>query len=231
MDKFVDLSQWVIVFDIDDTLISEFQYRTSGLNAVQSLLSKTHNKDFYGKIIEYINAGGEDYMGEICKEFNFSECFKESLIWTYRLHYPNINFEEGVKELIDTLRLHKVTLAILSDGRSITQRLKLKAIGLNDIPAFISEEFDSDKFCNKRFIEIENLWPNKKYAYVGDNPKKDFFVTCDLGWLSFGADWVENKVHTYSNEDLVQLPEYIVKKPMDIMELLIRKNEEKLNNF
>ena len=224
MNKFIDLSDWVFVFDIDDTLISEYDYRSSGLNAIEDLLFKTHNKNFNGKIAEYINSGGTDYLGEICKEFEFPEIFKESLIWIYRLHFPNIKFEDGVEELINFLRLYKANLAILSDGRSITQRLKLKALGLNNIPAFISEEFDSDKFSKLRFLEIEKLWPNKKYVYVGDNPKKDFFVSSDLGWLSIGADWVENKVHKYTDKDSIKFPDYWIKKPLDLIELIAKKN-------
>lgn len=230
MNAKIDLSNWVVVFDIDDTLISEFDYRLSGLEAIESLLLKTHNRKFNGEIIEYINSGKDDYLGKICEIFNFPNAFKESLLWTYRLHYPNIKLQCGVDELIKLLNLYNANLAILSDGRSISQRLKLKAVGLNKIPCFISEEFDSDKFSKTRFLEIQKLWPKKKYAYIADNPKKDFFVCSKLGWLSIGADWVLNKVHQFEDKDVVKLPDFWVKNPAEIIEILYKNNEKKLNN-
>ena len=55
---------------------------------------------------------------------------------------------------------------------------------------------------------------------VGDNPKKDFFVTSDLGWLSIGADWVKNKVHKYTEEDLIKFPDHWIKKPFDLIQYI-----------
>ena len=40
--------------------------------------------------------------------------------------------------------------------RSITQRKKIKALGLEDIPLYISEEYKSEKPDRKRFKMIES---------------------------------------------------------------------------
>ena len=52
----------------------------------------------------------------------------------YRLHVPNIKVPNGVIDLIKNLKNSKAQLVILTDGRAITQRLKLDSIGLNNLP-------------------------------------------------------------------------------------------------
>ena len=76
----------------------------------------------------------------------------------------------------------------MTDGRSITQRLKLRALGLGDIPAYVSEEYGgADKPDPTRFLAIVNDFPADHYVYVADNPGKDFFAPNDLGWLTIGV--------------------------------------------
>ena len=81
-------------------------------------------------------------------------------------------------------------VAILSDGRSITQRLKLKSVGLEGIPCFISEDYGSVKPDSSRYLAVEDKWPQSKYVYIGDNPEKDFKAPNEMGWLTLGALWV-----------------------------------------
>ncbi len=222
MNNFINLSKWVIVFDIDDTLISEFEYQLSGVRAIEEFLSKIYNKSFQGKLLKFLNLGCDDFLSEFCKELNFPEVFKESLLWTYRLHLPDIKFHDGIDELIVYLKKCKANLAILSDGRSITQRLKLEALGLNNLPSFISEEYSSDKFSNKRFLEIQKKWPDKRYVYIGDNAEKDFLIPNELGWLSIGADWIDNKVHSSEIKEQTKIPDLWVKNPNEVINILIK---------
>ena len=229
MGQMINFSHWVIVFDIDDTLISEYDYQISGVRAIENLLSEILNKKFNGKFLKYIDQSNNDFLSEICNEIDFPNEFKESLLWTYRLHYPDIKLYSGIEELISSLKFHKANLAILSDGRSISQRLKLKALGLGNIPSFISEEFMSDKFSKDRFIKIQNRWPKKKYLYIGDNPKKDFIIPKKLGWFSIGADWVPNKVHKIKPTEKIISPDVWFKKPNDVITFLTDKNNNCIN--
>jgi putative hydrolase of the HAD superfamily len=75
-------------------------------------------------------------------------------------------------------------LAILTDGRSITQRLKLRSLGLQELPAFVSEDFGSEKPEPLRYQRIMEQWPGNRYCYVGDNPHKDFLAPNSLGWTT-----------------------------------------------
>ena len=70
---------------------------------------------------------------------------KESLLWAYRLHDPNIKLSDDIEETLSLLKKKKAKIIILTDGRSITQRLKINALGLNHLPNYISEDFNSEK--------------------------------------------------------------------------------------
>ena len=67
------------------------------------------------------------------------------MLWVYRLHKPKIKLNSDVRKLIDTLKKNNATLVILTDGRSVTQRLKINALNLQSLPLFISEEYCSLK--------------------------------------------------------------------------------------
>jgi putative hydrolase of the HAD superfamily len=77
-------------------------------------------------------------------------------------------------------------MSLITDGRSITQRNKLKALNIetyfNNI--IISEEINSEKPSELNYRKVMSLDVNKKYVYIGDNPTKDFYTPNILGWIS-----------------------------------------------
>ena len=58
------------------------------------------------------------------------------------------------------LRRKNIRLGIISDGRSRTQRNKLRALGLDWIEdVVISEEFGSEKPCEANYLYFEKKYP------------------------------------------------------------------------
>ena len=146
-------------------------------------------------------------MGEICAVLNLPLQIKESLLWIYRLHLPSICLGSNVQKLLAQLSL-KCDLTILTDGRSITQRNKLKALGLEHIRAYISEEYGAAKPSHDGFKMIMHDFPSDRYFYVGDNPLKDFIAPNNLGWTSICLRDDGRNVHSQdvSGLDPIQLP-------------------------
>jgi putative hydrolase of the HAD superfamily len=177
----------VVVFDLDDTLYKEIDYVRSGIDYVLQLLE---NLDFgfdrIGQLKNDIDPRKGNFLDIICDNFNFSVDVKQSLLWAYRLHIPSItlNTESVLALQIATKRAQSV--CVLTDGRSITQRLKLKALGLNRFPAFISEEYGYGKPDPLMFESVQKRWSGSRFVYVGDNPTKDFFAPNELGWTTIG---------------------------------------------
>lgn len=173
----------VVVFDLDDTLYKECEYQQSGFSEVCVKLESAFGVSLEDKMAEWQLAKSPDLFGDLCVFLGLPSSTKESLLWLYRLHEPKIELNPSVRKLLQILG-QTCRLVILTDGRSITQRLKLKALGLLDLPVYISEEYGSEKPDDKRFRRVMVDFPASQYFYVGDNLKKDFFAPNSLGWVT-----------------------------------------------
>lgn len=218
----MNLQNWVIVFDLDDTLISELEYQRSGIAAVEAAISSLYRVTFNGRIQRALDDGVHDIWGWACQQLGLQSEVKESLLWIYRLHAPDIQLAQGIEDLISRLISYEANLAILSDGRSITQRLKLRAVGLESLPLFISEDYRSIKPDIDRFVFIERKWPQCKYVYIADNVAKDFAAPRARNWVALGARWITPRVHFSSDYILGgNQPDQWLESPANVISVLM----------
>ena len=198
----LDISQSVVVFDLDDTLYKEADYQASGYKSVCEFVESLYGKHLAEKLEELRKSQGKDFLGEVCAGAGLPSSAKESLLWIYRLHAPTIALSPDVASALKKLEKLSKAVAILTDGRSISQRQKLKALGLEHLPAYISEECQSEKPDVQRYRKVMEDFPAATYLYVGDNPKKDFVAPNSLGWTSIGLRGNGYNVHSQTWEDL-----------------------------
>ncbi|EGR0364508.1 HAD-IA family hydrolase [Vibrio cholerae] len=185
----------VWVFDLDDTLYPEREYQVSGYRHIAERL-KTLFKVDISQIIETADEQGKDVLDAICHTLSMSESAKESLLWMYRLHVPNIQLRPKIKEVLDIIQSN-YSIAIITDGRSISQRNKLLALGLENIETFVSEEWNEVKPGKLRFQEVEKRYSDaKQFIYVGDNVKKDFVTPNRMGWITIGIKDAGYNIHS-----------------------------------
>lgn len=187
------LSDIVLALDLDDTLYQEFDYMRSGLLEVRDFVFK-----LYGIDVSHLFDSPDtckDYFQLICDELKFPSEFKETLVWIYRLHSPKISLCENVRRTLEYLKSSGAEVVVLTDGRSASQRLKLQGLGLEHLPAFISEEWGEVKPGLVRFTQIMKSYENSRYYYVGDNPSKDFFAPNQLGWTSIMIKACSRNIH------------------------------------
>lgn len=194
----LDAKEVMIVFDLDDTLYSEIDYRISGAKAVSRFVYEVCSINIESQINQLARLKNSDFLSEACRLSGLPLTAKECLLWVYRLHFPELTLHEKNVELLDFLKRIDIPFAILTDGRSVSQRLKLKALGLEDVRAYISEEWNSEKPDELRFCQIMQHYPNKHYVYVGDNPDKDFIAPKSLGWTTFQLKKKTNFIHQAS---------------------------------
>ena len=73
------------------------------------------------------------------KNFTLS---RDLLLEVYRSHFPSIELYEDSYQLLSFLFENKAKLAMITDGRSLSQRQKLKALTIEQLfnPIQISEE-------------------------------------------------------------------------------------------
>lgn len=128
---------------------------------------------------------------------------KQSFIDLYRTHFPDISLSDETKLFLEKAQAEFSAIAILTDGRSVSQRQKMKALGLDSLPSYISEEWESPKPESKRFIAIQNDFKEcDEFCYIGDNPIKDFVTPNELGWATFGLKGNSKNIHSQNIQNL-----------------------------
>ena len=220
----MELKKWIIVFDLDDTLYLEKDYLFSGISFVEEYITYLYGISFNGQVLNAYRNGVKDIWGWACEKIGLPLEVKESFLWLYRNHSPKITLCPGILELINELNQSNAKVIVLTDGRSISQRLKMKSLNLDHIPLYISEEYSSIKPDKKRFLLIQNKWKGSKFAYIGDNPNKDFIAPKELNWLCVGADWCKDKIHNEIKIDKKTEPDLWIKEPRDLIKVLNQHN-------
>lgn len=212
----------VFVFDLDDTLYQEADYHQSGLKSVRKLLNVIFKIDIQDILDELVSQQEEDIWGKVCENLSFPASVKEALIWQYRLHEPEITLSREVISILNHLQQFSGGVAIVTDGRVITQRRKLLALKIDHIPAYISEEFGAVKPDLFRFRLIERKYPNFHFVYIADNPRKDFFGPNKLGWTTIGVRGCERNVHSQDVSSLNReyLPDIWISSLVDLWDYL-----------
>jgi len=181
----INLAQTLIALDLDDTLYKEIDYLKSGLAHVADSIKKIYGRDVANTMYELYEKNTPDLFGSLCLRESLPSSLKDSLLWIYRLHSPKIRLSEDALEFLQNAE-SRAKIVILTDGRSVTQRLKIMALGLGHLPVYISEEYESEKPSPLRFESIMKQYPNLNYVYIGDNLSKDFIAPNNLGWFTIG---------------------------------------------
>jgi len=183
------------VFDLDDTLYKECTYQRSGFRAVIDLVQRLYNIDVT-EVIEASRIHGLDVFEQVCLYLSLPLSTKDSLLWCYRLHQPNIELSENTKSTLQLISKNSRHSAIITDGRVVSQKLKVKALGLSHIPTLVSEEWGENKPNRKRFDHVMQIMSAENYVYVGDNLKKDFVTPNKLGWITIGIKDNGQNIHS-----------------------------------
>ena len=191
----------VVVFDLDDTLYSEMDYVLSGYKFSSDLIKMLYSKNTFETFVKALNEKIPDIFSYVISEHKLPGILKEHLILAYRYHVPNIKLHEGVILTLENLRGNNIPIYLITDGRSITQRLKIVSLKIEYFfeYIFISEEVGVGKPEPDSFIAIQRKHPNKSIVYVADNPKKDFIAPEQLGWSSIGILNKYTRVHPLTN--------------------------------
>ena len=222
-----DLASTVVVFDLDDTLYPEADYVDSGARYVCAQIEALYGLDIFPSVKDAIEQDPKvDWLATACELAKLSRMAKDSLLWMYRLHTPEVSLSVSCKEALKSIRSACKAVAVLTDGRSVTQRLKLRALGLADWHAYISEDYGAPKPSPDRFKAIKQDYPAKHYIYVADNVKKDFVGCNPLGWICIGMRANARNVHSQVLGDLPEsaMPAYWIDSWHELTELLFNEN-------
>lgn len=187
-----------VVFDLDDTLAPEYLFVKSGYMAVareiynecsdkELNVSMGEVKDIYNVLIDEFNKDHRNVFNRVLATLGLAEDkdFIMNLVKLYREHEIDTEiykFYDDVVPAIEKLKSYGYKLGILSDGFSVSQHNKAKALGVENYfdKIIFTEDLGAD--CSKpspagfdALCQYFDVKP-EEMVYIGDNPKKDFAI-------------------------------------------------------
>lgn len=215
----------VVVFDLDDTLCKEIDYLKSAYREIAhhiAVLEETEEVVYQNMLDNYF--GGKDVFQSLIEDYVIS-IDKDTLLTMYRNHQPDLSLEQGAKDLLDAFFQAGVVMGVITDGRSITQRNKIRALGLEKyiLPEniIISEEFGCGKPSEKGYRYFMDRYPGAQFWYVGDNVKKDFVAPNLLGWTTICLkDDGRNIHHQTADVDEGYQPKKVIDDLLQLLSLV-----------
>lgn len=187
----------VVCFDLDDTLYKEIDYLKSAYREIAAYAAEhCHGcsdspmilaEKAYDEMITTYNNGGNAF--ECLNHFLGINLPVGEYLQIYRNHKPNISLSEDTVRVLDMLKANGCVIGLITDGRSVQQRNKIEALGLNRWIAnddiVISEEFGCEKPSLANYEYFVKRYPEcNDFTYVGDNPLKDFIAPNTLVWTT-----------------------------------------------
>lgn len=198
----------VVVFDLDDTLYKEIDYASSAFKAIADFIGIPDALPF---MLQW-RAENRNVFMELNNQFGLKIPIEEYLA-IYRNHKPNIRLSNDVDFILRELYSAGTILGIVTDGRVLSQRNKIEALGLYRYfhldNILISEETGFSKPSEENFVFFMKTYPQCSYYYVGDNIEKDFIAPNILGWKTVMLEDDGRNIHKCpTNVPLNYLPMY-----------------------
>ncbi len=187
----------VVAFDLDDTLIPEALFIKSGVRHIANIINKSHPKLPHQRIVGCMETAMMTRRNHysalelLLEEYGIRDSVDmKQIVAEFRNHAPDpsiYHLPPSMRQILNDLKNKEVPIALITDGRSLTQRNKIQASGLQSFfdnsNILISEETGHDKYDPDNFLYIMRKYAGaKEFHYVGDNPSKDFLHPSKLGW-------------------------------------------------
>lgn len=216
----------VVCFDLDDTLYKEIDYLKSAYQEIADWFRDEFGiYGLWGEMLRYY-AEKKDVFQEVI-DFYKRPVDKQFLLEMYREHKPKIQLDDDTRYVLDHLKNDpKYEIAIITDGRSLTQRNKAQALGLyqylnDEVDMLVSEEHEHEKPSTYAYELVERFFPNCKYVYVGDNTKKDFAAPNSMLWDTVCLLDDGRNIHKQDFElDEIYLPKHKINNIKELIDIL-----------
>lgn len=210
-----------IIFDLDDTLIQEVDYLKSAYKEIATTVDKELHLSLYEQMIVWYESNENVFQNIIVKHPQFHV---NDLLDIYRTHLPTLHLNEGAKELLEYCKSKNFKIGLITDGRSTTQRNKIKSVGIDHLfdKVVISEEFGSSKPDLKNF-QFFMTDKDCQYYYIANDTKKDFLAPNQLGWTSICLLDSGTNIHKQNFKlGKEYLPQFKINKLTYVQKLLLK---------
>lgn len=182
----------VVVFDLDDTLYLERNYARSGFAAVDLWArQELRLEGFFAKAWNRFETGSrERVFDRVLEECGIAATpeLVARMVETFRTHRPDIALEPDAADWL-AANGARCDLALITDGFAVAQNAKVEALGLRGLgfdPVIVTDEWgrESWKPNPRAYLAVQQHFAGAqcRFAYVADNPAKDFLAPRALGW-------------------------------------------------
>jgi putative hydrolase of the HAD superfamily len=216
-----------IIFDLDDTLYNEIDYLNSAYKEIALFIAEKSRGSIIAENIyndlRFFYSRKKDAFLEIISKYNLKNILKEDLLKLYRNHYPSINLTSENENLLKQLKANGYKLGLITDGRSIQQRNKIKALNIEKYFEYIliSEEFGTEKPNPANFNFFVELFGESSFFYVADNVSKDFIAPNIMGWQTICLIDNGKNIHKQQFEiSEAYLPHFKIQNLVEIVNLI-----------
>jgi putative hydrolase of the HAD superfamily len=180
-----------VVFDIDDTLYLERDYVRSGFEAVGRWAAKWIQIEDFGERCwsRFTDGRRKSIFDEVLCEFGrtANPALVSAMVEIYRTHTPSIELAPDASAALEAISRF-ASIAVISDGPAASQSRKAEALGLGSYadPIVLTDIFGPEfrKPHLRAFELVSRCRPASVYAYIADNPTKDFAAPKQLGWIT-----------------------------------------------
>lgn len=185
-----------VIFDLDDTLFDEIDFCRSGFHAAADHVARLSDACSTDEVFA---AFWDSFItGDCGSTFNvglgrlgipYDDRLMHALVQAYRTHPPKLALPAESRAVLDALK-DTYTLGLLTDGYLPTQRLKVRALGIEPyFRAIMYTEELGREFWKpsprgfEKLLELLGARPEQA-VYVADNALKDFIAPNRLGMLT-----------------------------------------------
>jgi putative hydrolase of the HAD superfamily len=182
-----------IVFDLDDTLYPQVEYKRSGFKIVAHWAAVHLGLDS-GECLEQLERilrkKGPSYhhmFDDLITHFGLDQEIVAEMVRVFIDHAPQITCYPNVPEMLSRLG-RTFRLGILTDGPVKVQQRKIASLKLERHVDLIlySDSLSMEKPEPALFAWFEQQFslPGTSLVYVGDNPAKDFIGARNRRWMT-----------------------------------------------
>ena len=180
-----------VVFDLDDTLYPQHEFKRSGFRAVGAWLEERQlalGSTVIAVLEDIMRRSGPSQprmFDQAVNMLGLPGLEVAELGTVFRRHRPSIALYPGVSQMLRRLRTN-MQLGLLTDGLASVQRNKVAVLGLEPLidRVVFSDALETSKPDATLFAGFEMAFglDGSELMYVGDNPAKDFVGARARGW-------------------------------------------------
>lgn len=216
-----------VVFDLDDTLISEKEYIKSSFVHVSQIIKRDFliESDVISDIMYEFSIDSKKVFNRVLKKLGLNDDINyiKKLVYEYRNHIPNIRLYDDAEYTLSLLKKSGFKLGIITDGYKEVQKNKIEVLNIKSIfdSIIITDEIGREYWKPHKLPYIKSSdelgVKFEEMVYVGDNVNKDFVTANSLGILTIQ---VQRENGVYCN--VKSKPQYDAKIKVNSLEELIK---------